>query len=501
MSRKLVLTTIFVTVFIGTLGLSLRVQRVEASGTIYVKADGSIDPPDAPISTADNVTYTLTDNIYDSIVIERDNIIVDGAGYTVQGKGSGIGIDLTERSNVTIKNTEIKAFFHGIYLWNSSNNSISRNNITANNMSGIRLFRFSYHNIISGNDITSNINGIGLVDSSGNRVYGNSIIKNHLNIELYRSSANFIYHNHFVSNATQVYTYRSDNVWDDGYPSGGSYWSDYDGTDYNQGLNQDINGSDGIGDKEYSIDGNNTDHYPLVGIFSDFNATSEHHVQTICNSTISDFKFDGTAIHFHVSGEDGTTGFCRTGIPTALMHEKVVIEFLYWDPSKDPHWCPDCETWIIAYNNFLSKNETMQRIQGNYTGQVLVNWTDYYSPCGQSQKDLYNVSESNSLIIKSGSGNSTTIQGELVETYIRNMIDLYLSESLDTNAYRVFINGTEVTHTPLPCSNSTHSYLYFTYHHSTQEIIIIPESPSLIILSLFMIATLLTVIVYRRKHT
>jgi len=69
-----------------------------------------------------------------------------------------------------------------------------------------------------------------------------------------------------------------------------------------------------------------------------------------------------------------------------------------------------------------------------------------------------------------------------------------------SDPYKVFVNGTEVSYDLLPCSNSTHSYLYFTYNHSTQEVIVIPEFPSFLILPLFMIATLLAVIAYRRKH-
>jgi hypothetical protein len=54
------------------------------------------------------------------------------------------------------------------------------------------------------------------------------------------------------------------NVWDDGYPSGGNYWSDYAGVDEKSGPGQNLTGSDGIGDTHYIIDGNNRDRYPLM---------------------------------------------------------------------------------------------------------------------------------------------------------------------------------------------------------------------------------------------
>jgi len=55
----------------GTMSGVFEVKRVEANGNIYIRADGSVDPPDAPISALDNVTYTFTDNINGSIMVER----------------------------------------------------------------------------------------------------------------------------------------------------------------------------------------------------------------------------------------------------------------------------------------------------------------------------------------------------------------------------------------------------------------------------------------------
>ena len=66
------------------LTLAFNVQPVKASGTIYIRADGSVDPQTTPILNVRNVYYTFTADIHDSIVVERDNIVIDGAGYTVQ---------------------------------------------------------------------------------------------------------------------------------------------------------------------------------------------------------------------------------------------------------------------------------------------------------------------------------------------------------------------------------------------------------------------------------
>jgi len=266
MNRKLVLA-LALTLLVGMLSVASNVQKAEASGTIYIRADGSIEPPAAPISTVDNATYTLTGNITsdaDGIVVERSNIVIDGAGYTVQGTGSGYGIYLSGRSDVTIESMEINTFSYGIWLFSSDYNSISGNNITANNENGILLSYGSNYNSISGNNITNNSHGIGVDFADYNRFY----------------------HNNFIDNMQQIYDYElnycpSFNAWDDGYPSGGNYWSDYGGVDLYSGPSQDLPGSDGIGDTPYVIASHNQDNYPLMnpwfsGWILDFAGPTNH---------------------------------------------------------------------------------------------------------------------------------------------------------------------------------------------------------------------------------
>jgi hypothetical protein len=73
----------------------------------------------------------------------------------------------------------------------------------------------------------------------------------------------------------QVHFYvTSSNTWDNGYPSGGNYWSDSNKTDLYGSAGQNITGSDGICDRAFIINvspsgspeetQNNIDRYPLV---------------------------------------------------------------------------------------------------------------------------------------------------------------------------------------------------------------------------------------------
>jgi len=257
MSKRLVLTVILIAVLIGMSSLSFKVQKVEASGTIYIRADGSIDPPTAPIFSIDNVTYTLIGNVTsdaDGIAVERDNVVVDGAGYTVTGGGSGSGITLTGRSNVMVGNMTIENWANGIFLSNSDGHVLIDNEIRNNNR-GIHI-KWSANIIIERNNVTNNKEfGIVLWECEiGNIVLYNLVSNNACNIGLTETSGVVIYHNNFFKENAQVYGGLL-NKWDNGYPSGGNFWSDYTGIDAD---------GDGIGDTPYVIDTDNQDHYPLM---------------------------------------------------------------------------------------------------------------------------------------------------------------------------------------------------------------------------------------------
>ena len=73
-------------------------------------------------------------------------------------------------------------------------------------------------------------------------------------------------HNAILTNAAQAFDDQGlSNAWDDGYPSGGNFWSDYTGVDNCRGPNQNVcPDPDGIGDTPYAIDTDSVDRYPLM---------------------------------------------------------------------------------------------------------------------------------------------------------------------------------------------------------------------------------------------
>ncbi len=295
--------------------------QTDASSTIYIRPDGSVDPATAPIRHHKD-TYRLLDDIQDSIVVQRSGITLDGHGYTLKGPGGGNGIYLGRVSDVTVKHFSIQGFQDGVRLeyttdsivkhiavsgvtacgvrlLDSEHNTIKGNTFTDNfhgvcvrrrsayndikgnfasggqwgihlgvaehntvkgnclvdNMYGIAVKQSNY-NVVKGNTVSGSQWGIHLQPSSQhNEVFENTVQENHIGVYLYSDADNNrIYHNNLIDNDDQAMDYCV-NMWDDGYPSGGNYWSDYGGVDMD---------GDGIGDTPYIIDADTQDNYPLM---------------------------------------------------------------------------------------------------------------------------------------------------------------------------------------------------------------------------------------------
>ena len=186
------------------------IQKARAawtSGTIYIKADGSVEPWDAPIKKMGD-TYLLTDDIEittDSIgmIIEKDDIIINGEGHAISARSSFYGIEnrrgiyLRGRRNIVIENIIIRNFKTAIYVYNSQYISIYKNKIE-NNKDGIDIdnsltisiyeneiknnkgcgiiIEYSSYIIINRNNMENNdLIGIAIIDSSNSVIHENKI--------------------------------------------------------------------------------------------------------------------------------------------------------------------------------------------------------------------------------------------------------------------------------------------------------------------------------------
>lgn len=184
LKRCIILSILLFPLVIMILGLGFKTSVAEAwNGTVYIRSDGSIEPSGAPVTTVDKVTYFLTGNISVSrfnhgLIIERNNIAIDGRGFTIQGSGAPFdtrGVDISGRENVTIRNLKIKGFAFGIYLSNSLFNSIVGNEVEENQI-GLIGYRSAYNNIVN-NVFRGNFYEIKLTDYSGNNLISQNIIK------------------------------------------------------------------------------------------------------------------------------------------------------------------------------------------------------------------------------------------------------------------------------------------------------------------------------------
>ena len=422
MKKRIVSGIMLSLLFVGMLTFAFNIQPVKAwTGTVYVRADGSIDPPDAPIQRDGNV-YTLTGNITsdaNGIVVERDGIVVDGAGYTVQGAGSGTGIDIERRSNVIIKHIKIKTFATGIDLdysssififrnvmknntvgiglYESSNNIISVNNITQKHARSracaISLHDSSY-NIISVNNITYNYDGIRLyADSSNNTISGNNVAYNDGGVRLrsvYEAepSNNSIHHNNFIDNSEQVVETSGTNFWDDGYPSGGNYWSDYMGVDEKSGAGQDQPGSDGIGDAPYVLGSQNRDNYPLMNL--SVSSPLKHELATSIGAPTSHMQLgtpvvlNATVTNQGSSGEtnvelllfiDGIIADSKT-IPFLQSGDLYTLSYL-WIPTVKGTYNITAYVQLIPGEAFIENNQDTKFITVWPVGVKVGDWIKY----------------------------------------------------------------------------------------------------------------------------
>jgi len=477
------------------------IDNATAGDTIFVRAGTYYENVVVNKSVSligQNMSNTIIDGsaIGTVIHIMANNVTV--GGFTIRNSCNrtvihteGSGISIGNSSHCTIKQNNITHNDNGIYGHGGSFNvftenlivrnhlrgidlgwagfkvvytEIKRNTITDNNYYGIDLF-LGRNNLISQNSLSKQKYGLRLVGGCRENVieknifsedsrsiyfnaYGsletpsnNLIVENKLGVLVVDPAEdNVIYHNNFLeSNPVAIYRYGI-NIWDDGYPSGGNYWSDYNGTDLYFGPHQNVTGSDGIGDTPYIIDENNQDNYPLMKPWSPvITATIELDPDTL------NLKSKGRWITCYIKLPEGydVSDIDRA---TILLNDTIPV---------DPFWVDKpLESVIGDYDNY-----TVPDLMVKFNRAIVIEYL-------LNQNITY--------------GNVTlTVTGELYDGTLFEGSDMIMAKMPNKAVEKI---PSEVD-------------------FDDESVPVMPEFPSFLILPLFMIATLLAVTVYRKKNT
>ncbi len=203
-----------------------------------------------------------------------------------EGVGVGIGLDRVDGFGVWDSNLSYNAV--GLSLSAASSGSV-----TANAFYGNGAVSYGYPTGAA----------IHAVGSTTVDVRGNNVTANGIGVWAEASTGLRFAANRFLGNAKQAADDSLTDFWNDPYPFGGNFWSDYRGYDDCHGPGENVcPGGDGLGDTPYAIattpdlpGATDLDRYPLVPV----NPPNLAPVATILASTLTPWTgqsvtFDGT---------------------------------------------------------------------------------------------------------------------------------------------------------------------------------------------------------------
>ncbi len=463
--RRLLLRLILLPVLFSMLIISSKISAAEASDTIYIRSDGSIDPSTASITSLDNVTYHLTGDVSDPIVVERDNIVIDGLDHRIQGVGSGTGMSLSGRNNVTIRRVEISSFYYGLQLYNSSGNNIRESNITGNSH-GISLTKSRGNHIIENNITSNTASGIHLHVSHNNILRGNGILGNEAwGVRLYSSCCNDIIGNDFRSNEEAIELRNAtsnivaENIMSGNWRGIGFLWI----TEGNV------------------ISGNS--------IVNNQHGVWFYYTQTCENQFYHNNFINNT---YHRAGDE-------LGGPCDLDNA--------WDRGYP------------AGGNYWSDHSSSDQHHGSYQNvsggdgiaddsyEIAKDIIDYYPLIGvfhdfatDTGYDIYVVSNSTIESVAYTESNSTIkmLVSNSTGDQSSGFCQVTILRALLSPPYTVTVDYSIVSHTTI-YENETLTIIYFNYPHSRHEVIIVPEFVSVCVLLIALMATLLTIVICRTR--
>lgn len=236
MNKKTALAAIFTTALLISMVAGAQVVEVaeaQLSESVYITPDGSVTGTDSIQRNGD--VYTLTGNISGGIQVQKSYIVIDGAGYTLEGSGklgATVGIDLsnsrgqdpsrTEINNVTVKNLRIINFYSGVSNENTNNNTFIGNYIA--NCDTAFWIIGSHNNTLRYNTVKDCVTGISInYGSRGNVIVENNIINSSVLVWLSpEPTADRNYWSDYLTKYPNAMEIGNSGIWDTPYHYGAS---------------------------------------------------------------------------------------------------------------------------------------------------------------------------------------------------------------------------------------------------------------------------------------
>jgi len=178
----------------------------------YIQPDGSVTGTSS-IQQVGNL-YTFTGNVVGGLTVEKDNIVINGAGFTLQNQLAR-GVVMAQRTNVTLENLRVE--LGGGYIIDLTNTTDSRliNDTlvgtgnspiptptptaptpTASNQLTLEPYAinclYTDNDTIEGNTITDASTALSMEFSNSNTIIGNNITEGLVGVDIENSQNNYL---------------------------------------------------------------------------------------------------------------------------------------------------------------------------------------------------------------------------------------------------------------------------------------------------------------------
>jgi parallel beta-helix repeat protein len=426
---------------------------IAAGYPVYVKYS-SIQ--EAINNATEGAIINLSSGLYSEHLTINKSLTLDGENkYTtvIDGTNNGTAINV-EADNITIADLTIQdsgcscADYAGVYVKNYHKNIIITNNRLINDGYGVKLI-WAQNISMRQNEIANGSTGVEIIYSHNNTIIENNIVHNAYGINLMPSWNNIIRGNTLTDNSFHGIMFRPTS-------------------------NQNTFSQNKITNSQFG-----------VRLFSSSNNTLNGN--TIKSSTIGIDLNNSTGNEFYQN---------------TLINNDQHVQFFIFEPGLPDLWDGGSLLGGNYWSNYTgadanhdgigdspqvldSTNRDNYPLMGMFTSLTSLagNTLDVVS---NSTLEGFQYFQSNSTI-KMTAFNTT---GGQTTGFCRATIP----HDMLSPPYNVTVNNNLVNYNTI-YENDTLSIIYFSY-----EVVVVPEFPSFLILPLFMMATLLALMTYRRKR-